>query len=210
MKTRILIVEDQALIRHGIYMTLKEVFPAFEYFQASDGLEAYHKAREHEPHLVLMDYQMPRRNGLEAIELIKGHLPGTRFIMVYAELSDREVFTALSLGVCGFVLKVLTGDELILAVREVMAGRTYMTGHIIDLARLKSEEKIWKKDSTPSLFSPREQEVLKLVMEGLTSREIAEKLSISKRTVDRHRGNILARCGARTQAELVKFALEVA
>jgi DNA-binding NarL/FixJ family response regulator len=203
MKRKVLVVEDERLIASCCTFFLSQKFPEFECFEAHDGIEALRMAKELKPDLVLMDYKMPRMNGLVSIELIRKYLPETKFIMVSGMLTREVVLRALSLGVSGFLDKIYFEDDMILAINQVLEGKEYITGDFLKIAKWRSEQMVWEKNTTSSLFSPRQQEVLSLIVSGLTSREIAQRLNISKRTVDRHRTNLLARSGAKNFAELI-------
>lgn len=202
-----MIVDDQVLIRKGIMAVIQKKYPNWEYLEASDGMDAFRKAQQHEPDLVMMDYIMPHLDGISSSEMILERLPDTRIIMVYAELSDEAVIKALSIGVHGFVAKQFSESELFSAIRHVMGGKHYLTGRVFDLAQVHSEMRKHNRKSGTGPFTPRETEILQLVIQGLTSVEIAQRLHISKRTVDHHRANLRSRSGTRTHGELMKYAM---
>jgi len=198
-----------SLVRQGIISIIRQYHPEWKFIEAGNGFDAFRKAQQHQPDLILMDYQMPKMNGLDSSRLILDHFPEIRIIMVYGDLTDEQIMDAHAAGIMGFVPKILYQKELMAAINLVMDGKTYINGTIFDLARMQPVKSRWVKGSAEGLFSPRETEVLQLMMKGKTSKGIAEELNISKRTVDRHRSNLLSRIGARSHIELLRFALSV-
>jgi DNA-binding NarL/FixJ family response regulator len=208
MKARILLVDDHSLLRSGLAAILKNHTSEWELFEATDGEDSIKKASLLHPDLILMDYSMPRLDGVQAAAEIKRKFPEIKIIMVSMELTEEVVIQAMVAGVKGFIPKDSPEPELLAAIHEVLRGRYHLTGRILEIAHKQSEVRKRPSDSLIRIFSRRETDVLRLVVEGMTSVEIAAKLNISKRTVDHHRSNLLAKSGTNTQAALIRFALK--
>jgi DNA-binding NarL/FixJ family response regulator len=205
LKTRILLADDHAMVRHGLRMVLNAA-PDLEIgAEAGDGAEAVAIAlREEELHLAVLDVAMPRMTGLQAAAELSRRRPALKLLMLSMHESEQYLFEALKAGASGYVLKTAADRDLVEAVRAAMRGEPFLypaavTALIRDyLAR----------DETPAdPLSPRELQVLKLIAEAYTSDQIAQELSISRRTVDRHRENILAKLGMRDRVELTRYAI---
>lgn len=209
MNTRILVVEDQALIREGLMRTIKSEKPEWEISGAPDGIEAIRKARQSQPDIILMDYLMPRLDGVRAAFTIYEQFPEIKIIMVTGEMTEEMVSMTIGTGVKGFLSKCATTSELMTAIEKILGGRHHLSDRTLDIAAETSAKRRKGRSVLQRIFSRREIEVLKLMTLGLTSKEIAGKLFISKRTVDRHRSSLLARSGSRTPAELIRFAMRI-
>ena len=205
LKTRILLADDHAMVRHGLRMVLNAAPDLEVGAEASDGAEAVEIAlREEELHLAVLDVAMPRMTGLQAAAELARLRPGLKLLMLSMHESEQYLFEALKAGASGYVLKTAADRDLVEAVRAAMRGEPFLypaavTALIRDyLAR----------DETPAdPVSPRELQVLKLIAEAYTSDQIAQELSLSRRTVDRHRENILAKLGMRDRVELTRYAI---
>jgi DNA-binding NarL/FixJ family response regulator len=205
LKTRILLADDHVLVRQGLRMVL-DTAPDLEVVaEASDGAEAVELAvRDNRLHLAVLDVAMPRMTGLQAAAELSRRRPELRLLMLSMHDSEQYLFEALRAGASGYVLKTAADRDLVEAVRGAMRGEPFLypaavTALIRDyLAR----------DETPvDPLSPRELQVLKLIAEAFTSDQIAQELAISRRTVDRHRENILAKLGMRDRVELTRYAI---
>jgi DNA-binding NarL/FixJ family response regulator len=208
MSVRILIVDDHALIRKGYIAILKQHDPEWEIVEAANGLEGIAKAGECQPDLILMDNLMPKLDGVHAVIEIRAKYPEIKIIMVSMDLSEEVVVQTLAAGVKGFIPKDSSDSELIAAIHEVLKGKYHLTGRILSIAQGLSEARKSSRVAPGVLFTPRETEILKMMLEGFTSGQIAEKLFISKRTVDFHRANLLEKSGTNTTAALIRFALK--
>ena len=205
LKTRILLADDHVLVRQGLRMVL-DTAPDLEVVaEASDGAEAVELAvRDNRLHLAVLDVAMPRMTGLQAAAELSRRRPELRLLMLSMHDSEQYLFEALRAGASGYVLKTAADRDLVEAVRGAMRGEPFLypaavTALIRDyLAR----------DETPvDPLSPRELQVLKLIAEAFTSDQIAQELAISRRTVDRHRENILAKLSMRDRVELTRYAI---
>jgi len=208
-KIRILLADDHTILRAGLKMMLNAQ-PDMEIVgEAQDGRQSINEAQRLQPDIVLMDITMPDMNGIEATRQIKKLLPETRVLVLTMHEHDEYVFQALRAGASGYMLKEAVPTELITALRVIQSGQFYlsptaqsvMVGDYLQRVRAGEE-----KDSYSSL-TEREREILKLVAEGYTNNQIAERLVISPKTVDTHRTHIMDKLNLHSRAELVKYAM---
>jgi DNA-binding NarL/FixJ family response regulator len=204
---RVLIADDHAILRQGVQMLLEADSEIQVVGQAADGLEAVRMADELKPDVVLMDIQMPGVDGIEACERIRKHVPTTRLLVLSQIDSEDYLVRVLQAGSLGYVLKQSASDELVHAVHTVAKGNVYMTpamqSRFVSLHFRQEDE---KRDRSKQL-TPREQEVLKGITEGLTNQEIADQLMVSIKTVQTHRGNIMEKLDLHDRVDLVKYAI---
>jgi RNA polymerase sigma factor (sigma-70 family) len=207
---RVLLAEDHAIVRQGIKALLEEEADIVV-GEASNGHEALDKAYELHPDIVLMDLSMPGMDGIEATRQIRERFPGIRVVILSMHENEEYVFRVLRAGASGYVLKRATTTELVLALRAVAAGSTFLSPSIsailIDDYVQRAETQDSGNEALGALTS-REREVLLLVAQGFTNREIAERLHISAKTVESHRGNLMSKLDAHSRADLVKFAVD--
>ncbi len=208
-KIRVLLVDDHTILRAGLRMMI-DAQPDIEVVgEASDGRQALVEAQRLQPDVVLMDITMPEMNGIEATRQIKRALDSTRVLILTMHENEEYLFQVLRAGASGYILKEAAGAELISAIRIVFAGRFYMSPSAQSmmvgdyLQRVRSGE---ERDSYSAL-TEREREILKLVAEGHTNNQIAERLFISPKTVDTHRTHIMDKLNLHSRAELVKYAM---
>lgn len=209
-KTRILIADDHAILREGVRALLK-MYPDMEVVgEAADGKEAIDRVRELNPDVVLMDIAMPGLGGLEATLEIRKSSPDSK-ILILTQYDNKEyLMRFLKAGVVGYVLKKAVGEELVAAIRSVQQGGRFlhpsMAAQLIDDYMHKGEP-VDGADNLYEKLSDREKEVLKLVAEGHTSREVADTLGLSVKTVMVHRSNIMEKLGTHNRTELIKYAI---
>ncbi len=208
-KTRVMIVDDHALMREGIIAFLKFHEDVEIVGEASNGLEAIAKAEKLRPEVILMDISMPELGGIEATVEIKKRLPDTK-ILILTQYSDKEyVSRLLKAGVSGYILKQAVGTDLISAIRAVAKGESYLyssiAGKVISGYLGKASE-ISVEDPYEKL-TDREKQVLKLIAEGHSHKEIAVRLDISVKTVIAHQTNISEKLDLHSRAALIKFAI---
>jgi two-component system response regulator NreC len=207
-KIRVLIVDDHTLLRDGL-SALLELVPDIEVVgEAGNGREALDKVRELLPDVVLMDIEMPVMDGLEAARRIRGRYPGSR-VLILSQYEDTDhVVDAVEAGVRGFVNKTAASGELAASIRSVHRGDSYLSPAA---ARQLVEE--FQRVDHPKSQDPydqltmRERDVLKLIAEGKTSQQIADTLVVSRKTVEGHRTNLMAKLGLHDRVELVKYAV---
>lgn len=200
---RILIADDHAIVREGL-QTLINAKPGMELVgQASDGVEAAQLAAALQPDVILLDMAMPRKDGLEAIRDIKQDNSNARILVLTSFDDDERVFSAIKAGALGYLLKDSSPQQLLQAIHDVYEGRSSLHPTIA----LKVIKELNQPSDLPPTEEPlteREVETLRLIAQGLTNQEIAEKLTISERTVGKHVSNILDKLylANRTQAAL--------
>lgn len=207
---RVMLVDDQPLFRKGLASMLKEQ-PDFEVVgEASDGEEAFHKARELMPDLILMDVFMPRCDGLEATRRIKSEMPYVKIVMLTISEEDRVLFEAVKAGAIGYLLKKIEPEELFGMLRGVARNEAPITRATAAkiLTEFTKQAQALQSDLSPiSRLSPREREVLELLTQGLSNKEIGARLAISENTVKNHMKNILEQLHLQNRAQAVAFAI---
>jgi DNA-binding NarL/FixJ family response regulator len=208
LKTRVLLADDHTVVRSGLKMVL-DAQPDIEVVaEAADGAEAVQKALDPEVDLAILDVAMPRMTGLQAVAELQKRRPDLRVLILSMYDDERYFFEALKSGASGYVLKSAANRDLVEAIRAAMRGEPFLYPAAVTavfrdyLERARSGEKVPEDPLTP-----REQEVIKLIAEGHTSEEIAELLVISKKTVERHRANILEKLGMRNRVDLTRYAI---
>lgn len=208
MSTRVLIADDHDVVRAGLRSILLEIADVEVIGEAQTGRQAVELARELSPDLVLMDVSMPELNGLDATRQIVAGQPSPKVIVVSMHADALFVNEALKAGVSGYVLKNRAGSELAPAVSAVNLGKMFLspavTGSIVE-RYLRYE--LSMGSSALAVLSSREREVLQLLAEGKTSKEIAAVLHVSVKTVEAQRGQIMNKLQLHTVAELTKFAI---
>lgn len=204
---RVLIVDDHAIVREGVCSLLARHKDIQVIGQAADGQHAIELAGQLSPDIILMDIQMFGMNGLEATREIHKRFPRAR-ILVLTQYDNKEyVLPLLRAGAVGYIPKSARANELVNAIRTVYAEGAYLPPRITQTVVTSLSESSVTSAHTPPL-TERESQVLGLVAEGLNSREIAERLNISVKTVDTHRANIMEKLGVHNTAELIKVAIQ--
>lgn len=203
---RILIADDHGVVRSGIRLLLEREPGITVVAEACDGAEAVEVALRERPDLCVLDVAMPKLTGLQATRTIKQHLPETNVLILSMHEDERYLFEALKAGASGYVLKREADRVLVDAVRSVAAGESFLTNAAeASLVRSWREEPGRQAPDEP--LTAREQEVLKLIAEAHTNKEIAAVLHLSEKTVESHRGNLLRKLGMRDRVELVRYAI---
>ncbi|MGY5000641.1 response regulator [Streptomyces griseus] len=206
--TRILLADDHALVRRGVRLILDGEPDLTVVAEAGDGAEAIEMARSEQPDLVILDIAMPRLTGLQAARELSRVMPGLRILMLTMYDNEQYFFEALKAGAAGYVLKSVADRDLVEACRAAMRDEPFLYPGAVTalirnfLARAKDGE-----DLPARAITEREEEILKLVAEGHSSKEIAELLVISVKTVERHRANLLQKLGLRDRLELTRYAI---
>jgi DNA-binding NarL/FixJ family response regulator len=208
LKTRILVADDHPIVARGLRLVL-DAQPDFEVVaEARDGAEAVERALAGDIHLAILDVSMPRKTGLQAAREITQRAPDVRVLMLSMHDNEEYLFEALSAGAAGYVLKTAVDRDLVDACRAAMRGEPFLyPGAVRALIREHLESARRGEPARTDALTPREREIVKLVAEAHTNDEIAEMLVISKKTVERHRANILEKLGMRDRVELTRYAL---
>ncbi|MGW3818727.1 response regulator [Streptomyces sp. NPDC005046] len=205
---RILLADDHALVRRGVRLILDSEPDLEVVAEAGDGAEAIAMAREHEVDLVVLDIAMPRMTGLQAARELIALKPGVRVLMLTMHDNEQYFFRALKVGASGYVLKSVADRDLVAACRAAMRDEPFLyPGAVTALVRNYLDRVHDGEELPEQVLTPREEEVLKLVAEGHSSKEIAEMLFISIKTVHRHRANMLHKLGLRDRLELTRYAI---
>jgi DNA-binding NarL/FixJ family response regulator len=208
---RLLLADDHALIRRGVRLILEQEPDLTVVAEAGDGAEAVELARRTPLDLVVLDIAMPRMTGLQAAREIgrrRAHGDPPKILMLSMHDNEQYFFESLKVGACGYVLKSVADEDLVGACRAALRGEAFvypgaMSALVRDyLDRLRRGERV-----PPTVLTEREDQVLKLIAEGLSSKEIARALTISIKTVERHRANILAKLDMRDRTQLTRYAI---
>lgn len=209
-KQRILLVEDHTLLRQGL-CSLLSTDPNLEVVgEADNGKDAIRLAGTLSPNLILMDLSMPGTNGTESIREIKKRYPGSKILVLTVHMAEEYIREALHAGADGYVLKHATCDELILAIKSVLNGKTYLSPDIAEKVvsgYLDGGKGINPVSAWDSL-TLREREVLKLIAEGQGNKHIASYLCVSVKTVEKHRSNLMRKLNLHNAAVLTSYAIE--
>jgi DNA-binding NarL/FixJ family response regulator len=208
LKARILLADDHAVVRHGLRMVL-DAQPDLEVVaEANDGAEAVNHALREEVDLAILDIAMPRMTGLHAARELSRRRPSVRVLILSMHENEQYLYEALKAGASGYIVKTVADRQLVEACRAAMRGESFlypgaMTPLIRDYLHRARNDQPPREDP----LSPRETEIVKLIAEGHSSREIAEMLVISEKTVERHRSNILEKLGMRDRVGLTRYAI---
>ena len=198
-KIRVMIADDHPLMRDGIAAVVGQEPDMEVVAQASDGLEAVARYREHAPDVAVMDVRMPNADGVYACAAIRAFAPDARIVMLTTYPGDVQMLRALKAGASGYLLKSMVGTELLDAIRAVRAGRRYLPAEVsAELATHRLDE----------VLSPRELEVLRHVAGGNSNRDVANALLVSEDTVKAHMKNISGKLAARDRTHAVMIAIQ--
>ena len=207
-KTRILLADDHALVRGGLRLILDGEPDLVVVAEAGDGAEAVELSSGGDVDLAILDIAMPRMTGLQAAREMSRRAPGVRILMLSMYDNEQYFFEALKAGASGYVLKSVADRDLVEACRAAMRGEPFLyPAAITALIRDYLQHNRQGERIPDSILTPREEEIVKLIAEGHSSKEIADTLVISAKTVDRHRANILQKLGMRDRLDLTRFAI---
>ena len=208
LKTRILVADDHPIVLRGL-KTVLNAQPDFEVVaEATDGEQAVQRALSEAVHLAILDISMPRKTGLQAAREITQRRPEVRVLILSMHDNEQYLFEAIKAGASGYVLKSAVDRDLIEACRAAMRGEPFLyPGGVRALMRDYVERARAGEVGRGEVLTPREEEIVKLVAEAHTNEEIGEMLFISKKTVERHRANILEKLGMRDRVELTRYAI---
>jgi DNA-binding NarL/FixJ family response regulator len=203
--TRILIADDHAIVRSGLRRVLDAQSDLRVVAEASDGAEAVEKALAEDVNLAILDVSMPRMTGIQAATELSKRKPEIRLLMLSMYDSEQYLFEALRAGASGYVLKSGADEDIVAACRAAMRGESFLYPSAVNTLVRDYIDR--GEQEQPDILTPRELEVLKLIAEAQTSKQIAEQLVISVKTVERHRQNILDKLGLRDRVELTRYAI---
>ena len=205
---RVLLADDHALVRRGVRLILERAHGLSVVAEASDGAEAVSLARVEDIDLAILDVSMPRMTGLQAAREITCREPHPRLLMLSMHDNEQYFLEALKAGAAGYVLKSAVDQDLVRACHAAARGESFIyPGTLSALAR-SYINRLHRGDALPAtMLTTREDQIVKLIAEGHSSKEIAEQLTISIKTVDRHRTNILEKLGMRDRTELTRYAI---
>jgi len=205
--TRILIADDHGIVRSGLRKVIDPKPDLEVVAEAQDGAEAVAKALAEDVDLAILDVSMPRLTGIQAAAELRKRKPELKLLMLSMHDSEQFLFEALKAGASGYVLKSGADEEIVDAARAAMRGESYLYPSAVTTLVRDYVERGGRGEEQFDVLTPRELEVLKLIAEAHTSKEIADELFISIKTVDRHRQNILEKLGMRDRVELTRYAI---
>lgn len=205
----VLIADDHTLVRAGIRSLLQSFGGVEVVAEAADGREAISLLKSHQPDVVLMDIAMRGLNGLEATARITKAYPRIRVIMLSMHSNEEHVLQALRSGAAGYLLKDSATLELELALKAVMSGETYLSPPISKQVVESYMQRVGQEASTANVLTPRQREILQLIVEGLSTKEIAHRLHVSPKTVETHRTQLMERLDIHDIPGLVRYAIRV-
>jgi DNA-binding NarL/FixJ family response regulator len=210
LKSKIVIAEDQTIVRKGLRSLLQSEENIEVVAEAGDGIETIKCVEKHSPDLVLLDLAMPKMSGLSALVEIKERFKDTKVLVLTFHSSEEYILEAFGSGADGYCLKNDTHTELLTAIKNLLAGKSYISptvsGKVLQ-GYLEGHQRLKKETSWESL-TKREKEVLKLVGEGYSSIEIGKILNISPKTADKHRSNIMNKLNLHSASALTAYAIE--
>ena len=204
---RVLIADDHTMVRESLVSVLQAAGDVQVVAQAADGVDAVEKALQTRPDVVIADLSMPRLNGLEVVRRLREALPQTKVLVLTMHGEHEYVLQAVRAGASGYLVKDSASSELLAALRSLHAGR----GHFGPQAAKTLADQLHRPerplDDPYGRLTEREREVFHLIAEGMTTKDIAQRLGISTKTAENHRGHVLDKLGVRNTAELVRYAL---
>jgi DNA-binding NarL/FixJ family response regulator len=208
LKARILLADDHLLVREGLRLILDRQPDLQVAAEAGDGAEAIQRALETDLDLAVLDVSMPRLTGLQAARHLRAHRPDLKILMLSMHDNEQFFFEALKVGASGYVLKTAADEDLVAACRAALRGEPFLyPGAVRALIRDFLERGRRGEDLPADPLTPRELEVVKLIAEGHTTKEIAQVLTISENTVERHRANVLDKLGLRDRVAIALYAV---
>jgi len=208
LKTRIVLADDHAMVRRGLRLVLDSEPDLEVIAEAEDGAAAIDVCMKEDVHLAILDVTMPRMTGLQAARELQRRKPDLRVLILSMHDNEQYLYEALKAGASGYVLKSAADRDLVDACRAAMRGEPFLyPGAVTALIRDFLAHANEGAPARQNPLSPREEEVTKLIAEGHTTREIAEMLVLSEKTVERHRANILEKLGLRDRVDLTRYAI---
>jgi DNA-binding NarL/FixJ family response regulator len=207
-KIRIILADDHNLTRAGLRLLLEQIEGVEVLGEADNGRDALALARQHTPQLILMDISMPEMNGIEALSRITKEIPSARVIILSTHSDEAHVLDALRAGAAGYLLKNAATRELHAAVDAVAKGGTFLSPQIASLVIARSTGRTPSSPGTLDHLTGRQREILQLIAEGKSTKEMAFLLNVSVKTIETHRAQLMDRLNIRDIAGLVRYALK--
>jgi two-component system, NarL family, response regulator DegU len=211
---KIVLADDHGIVRDGIKSTLRDEKNFKVIGEASNGLEAIEKVKSLSPDVIIIDINMPEMNGIEATAIISKKYPDTRALVLSMHDNEDYILKSIEAGAAGYLLKDTNKEEFVKAINAVAKGEKYFSTSISNilatgyLHRIKKEGVKSAEDDSENALTRREKGILKLIVQGSSNREIADSLSISIRTIEVHRSNMMKKLKVKNAVELVKYAME--
>jgi DNA-binding NarL/FixJ family response regulator len=202
----ILIADDHGIVRSGIRMLIDRQQGMKVVAEAEDGIQAVELTQAAKPDVAILDVSMPRMTGLQAAREIRSRAPETSVLLLSMHDDERYFFDAVDVGAAGYVLKRSADTDLIDAIRAVARGEQFVSP-VTERAVIKEWLESGRDERLEDPLTPRELDVVKLIAEAYTNKQIAEALHVSEKTVESHRGNVLSKLGMRDRVELVRYAI---
>jgi DNA-binding NarL/FixJ family response regulator len=207
-KIRVLLVDDHTVVRKGIRALLEQEPDIEVVGEAEDGLRGVQACVEHEPDVAILDMALPLLSGVEAARKIREKLPNTRILILSMYDDEEYIMDSFKVGVSGYILKDVVVSDLVAAVRSIYRGSTFLSPSVSEkLRRQLQTGQAGSSRHGPSKLTARERQILKLIADGHTSRQISEILKISFKTVQTHRAHIMEKLGVHSTAELTRYAV---
>ncbi len=208
LHTRIMLADDHAVVRRGLRLVLEGEPDLRVVAEAGDGAEAVERGLQADVDLAVLDISMPRMTGLQAARELTSRRPDLRVLILSMHDNEQYLFEALRAGASGYVLKSVADRDLVEACRATMRGEPFLYPGAVRALMRAFVDRARRGETPPDdPLTPREVEIVKLIAEARTTREIAADLVLSEKTVERHRTNILAKLGMRDRVELVRYAI---
>lgn len=205
--TTVVIADDHEIVRRGLRSLLEADGSCQVVADVADGLSAVQTVEKLKPALLILDLNMPRMHGLEVLKHVRTNSPNTRVIVLSMHNDEPYVIEALRAGAAAYLLKGSESQEIAQALKEVLAGRRYLSAPLSEWAINALTTRVADNSDPLNALSPREREVLQLSAEGYGNPEIAEKLFISPRTAETHRTNLMRKLALQSQTDLVRFSI---
>jgi len=203
----VLVADDHSVVREGVRRLIEGEADIQLCGEAADGREVLEQVETHRPNVVILDITMPRLSGLETLERVRAKHPEVKTILLSVHADPPMIQNAVSLGVDGYLLKNARSSEILTAIRAVTRGGSYFSPPVAKEIVAQVRDPRPATDQPFQLLSGREREVLHLIAEGLSAKEIAVELSISNKTVEAHRTSLMRKLGVRKATELVRYAV---
>lgn len=209
MPIRVLLADDHGMVRAGIRLLLEKLPDIEVVAEASDGREAIRLVEKHQPNILLTDIAMPLLSGLEVTRHLANTFPQVRVIILSMYSDEEHVYLGLRAGAAGYLLKGAAREELTLAIRAVAHGEIYLSPPVSKISIREYSGRVNAEPCPLRKLSPRQEQVLQLIAEGKTTKQIALELNINVKTVETHRMQLMDRLGIHDVAGLVRFAIKV-